>query len=874
MFQQHNRLLNRSRKNMIISSLLLAFCAACSPVDTTSTVAGFPTIARTGERDSVEESTTEISTVLRGSSSNITVLASATDSGASALTAQPSFENSSNTQSTFEPTKASLNPDQTLSAASPLAEFSLADQVGITLPPTTSDKSSDALKIETVVSQPPVGSSTASSSGPAIAPQSATNRISIRTPATGATSIAPVQFARVFKKGEIAATPELFAAGIDTTAQQVTVKSRWPDGSAKHAIFAVALPWNSNSVYGFRNKANQGPEDNFLSIAKMQILLSGFDVQIDVKSSTGVKVSTKLSSLVASGALDRVWINGPQMVQFVLADHSAARKFDFGFDSNKSLRPLFHVTVWPTLNLVKARVILENSNAEALQDINYSVDVYTSTGGSTSAYSESNVTHVLGSRWTREYSNKPVSIASINHNLAYLKDTFAFANYDTNVQIPSATVQEWVGRWNAAPKGLYAAGNWIKYMPTTGGRADIGLLPTWTLLWLYTGDNGLYQMTYGNAELAMSWPVHFRESKSTVLFDQKRNIAGLGRTITADSRPSLYLATGNVFVNYNYTTPADKLKIVGPNSTGNGWYPDMSHQPDPFSALYTVNGDFWLLEQMWFWSGWNIFQTANGGAQRFDSRGPFANSAGISDQTRGDAWGIRSRATTAFLSPDNSDEKLYFERITNEAINLWEGTRAVAAKNTTSAEYKWGYQFASQRNRVYGNVDFQPMNFWDYGNDRVLQGIGYDPVAIKAGVSPWQQNFLIVSLGRAGEMGFDVGALMKWNAKQFESALNTSTVAPWLLGAYAIPLVDSKSGGFYPNWQGTVAAMGSVAQTAEREFKNWVPNLDSGYPQFASAASAFLTSYYSSSLPENFFRDNVRNVSNYSTNPKWNILPR
>lgn len=708
---------------------------------------------------------------------------------------------------------------------------------------------------------------------PAVSISSTSNLMAVTTSASGGTSAAPVQFARVFKRGEIMQSPVVKSNGQSLNQQQVTVKSRWPDGSVKHAIFGLVLPWGGQFELSFSDGSIGTSQQPPLTSQRIKELVGSFDLQADFKSSATM-VSIKLSDLINAGALERIWVDGPHMIQFVLTDHSTARRFDFGFDSNRSLRPIFHVTVWPNLKSVKVRLIVENSNPEVLQDVTYAVDVFTPGQNATSLLRETNVTHSLGARWTREFHNIAPTPISINHNLAYLKQTGAFANYDTAIKISPAAVTEWTNSWRAAPKSLFAQGNWVKYMPTTGGRHDIGLMPTWTLLGLYTGDAALAQMSYGNAELAASWPMHFRESKSNLLFDRKNSVPSLGRPISLDARPSVYLTAGNAFINYDYTAAPDKLKVVGVNAGGNGWYPDVAHQPDPFSAVYILTGDFWLLEQLWFWTSWNSFQSAIGGANRFDSRGPLATSAGIVDQTRGDAWGIRTRTITAFLSPDDSPEKAYFTRIAEEAFTMWEGTRNISGQNNKSPEYVWGQQIGSQRYKVYATQSAVPVNHWDFGNDRAVVSSGYDPTVVKAAVSPWQQHFLIVCIGRAGELGFNVSSLLKWNAQYFESTFNNGGVAPWLLGVYTVPQVDARTSTYFPNWQATIAAMGTEAQTAESYFKRTVPNIDSGYAQFASAASAYLNPFYNSASPENFFRDNVRSVSDHSGNPKWRILPR
>lgn len=852
----------------VISLYLCLFLGSCGEIGQGSNVGSGVSASKLAAAP-LGERASDAYVVLNGTSDNTVLAASVGPLSTTAIDAPASSQGSTIVASVVTPlVTPSSTPVITPIVSVPI-DINNSVTTGTTVtPPTVSDPQIAQSNPEVTQTLPIPVTTPKSIPNPA-------NVVKIVTAKDDLLGASPVDFARIFKRGEIFGSPELRVQGQPLLVQQSMVKSRWPDGSVKHAIFSATMP----SAGAHQVTFIDGPIIKFAATAfdsaRLTALLGGFDIQADLRSSTGAVASIKLSDFVAANAVDKVWIDGPQMIQFVMADHSVKRQFDIGFDQFRSLRPIFHVTVWPKTGHVRARLIVESSNTEALQDQSYSVDVFRTGNTPQLLMRESQKVHPLGSRWTREFFNKPRPLASIDHGLAYLASSGAIANYDPAIKIPTSALQQWASSWSAAPKSLWASGNWVKYMPTTGGRHDIGILPTWTLLWLYTGDPALYQMNYGNAELAASWPMHFREGKAGAVFDRKSAVPALGRVVTPDSRPSLFLAAGNAFINYDYTNFTDKLKVVGANAGGEGWFADVAHQADPFSALYMLTGDFWLLEQMWFWSSWNSFTGAIGGAPRHDSRGPNPWSAGIVDQTRGEAWGLRTRATTAFLSPDDSDEKRYFWRVTVEALTMWEGTRSMPSSYKSSQEYQWGQTIGASRYLIYGNRNAVPLNHWDFGNDRAVVSSGFDGKTVKAAISPWQQHFLIVAIGRAGDMGFDVSNLLRWNATYFESTFTSGVkAAPWLLGGYAYPLVDSLSGSYYPTWGATIAAMGTVADRAESDFRTNLTSIDSGYGHFASAASAYLSPFYSSRVAENFFRDNVRKVSDYSSNPKWAMVPR
>src|SRR5262249_28373135 len=142
--------------------------------------------------------------------------------------------------------------------------------------------------------------------------------------------------------------------------------------------------------------------------------------------------------------------------------------------------------------------------------------------------------------------------------------------------------------------------------------------------------------------------------------------------LSITARPTVFLHSGNSYINYQYTDPADKIVPIGSMSDG-GWIADVAHQPDYFSPVYTLTGDYFYLEELYFWAAWRAASTNWTNAYPY-GRGPTGDTGGIYDEVRGDAWTLRNRAQTAFLAPDGIPEKTYFTRLTNDAIAVWEGT--------------------------------------------------------------------------------------------------------------------------------------------------------------------------------------------------------
>ena len=68
------------------------------------------------------------------------------------------------------------------------------------------------------------------------------------------------------------------------------------------------------------------------------------------------------------------------------------------------------------------------------------------------------------------------------------------ANYDQTVSVPESVLASFQSRWDSSGKEPMDTGLILPYMPTTGGRDDIGLLPNWSATYLLTQDSRLKEI--------------------------------------------------------------------------------------------------------------------------------------------------------------------------------------------------------------------------------------------------------------------------------------------------------------------------------------------------------------------------------------------
>jgi len=605
----------------------------------------------------------------------------------------------------------------------------------------------------------------------------------------------PVQLGRTFIQGEIPNFPEAVVSG-SSVLTQADVKTRWPDGSVNHAILSFlipSLPETGTITVSFRNQSS-GNNAGFLS--QNQLLEANFDFEATT-SLTSADHSTALASaraLLEAGAYT-YWLRGPVATSIILADHSAPRSFDIGFDGYKSLRPIYHATFYPTLNKVRVRFIGEIANTEALKDIAYSLELTLGHASPIRVYSRADFIHTCNSRWTKEFwlGGAPARFA-INHNLEYLTLTGAVPNYDTGVTIPQATIESLDHAWSAAPKEIGEAGLLTPAMGTAGAREEVGPLPGWHTRWLYSGDSRLQEIALRNTELAAQWPVHFREGRAGGVFDRIGTAGAIGRVVSLQNRPTFYSLNLTQTSALGMNNSSDRVTPVGA-CTHQGWVPDRAHQPDLFSVPYLLTGDYFYLEEMQFLASYTAAHVNP--IPGDEGRGPHG-SYGHIDPSRGVsnlAWPLRNRAVTAYLTPDTQVEKSYFRTLLFDAIAAYEGMFALPTSTfpgyspAAMRTYGAGVGSACRRGPGLGVIPCSPLGHFDLGTagpNGILSAsnIVYGTTANTAyqAAAPWMHYDLIHALERATRLGFPGERLLQHASRAVFGQLTEPGFNPYLIG--------------------------------------------------------------------------------------------
>ncbi|GAA4279233.1 T9SS type A sorting domain-containing protein [Aquimarina mytili] len=719
----------------------------------------------------------------------------------------------------------------------------------------------------------------------AISVQNQDNKLIITEINNVTTNKYPVQIGRPFVKGEITDFPEAVIDGT-TILTQADVKNRYEDGSVKFAIISFLIPTleaNASVTVTFQNQVS----GQNIPLTKQQMLDSSYDFDAVIELINGGVVNASARQMLQNN--DYVyWTQGPIATTVIIADHSnqetslghAVSKYDIGFDGHRSFRPIFQATFWPGIHKVMVRFIGEVSNTESLQDVVVN-DIILKTGltSPTIQYdlpiTKSPLKMYVGSRWTKKYwiNGQPSDIV-INHNLEYLIKTKYLPNYDVTKTIDFNRITSNYTTWSSS-NDIYDHATWQRAMPTTGGRMEIGPYPTITSDWFFTWTKKATDVAYGHADLAAAWPVHFREGNITRggvtrYFDRDKTTQAIGKPISVIGRPTL-MVNGTYYINNTSvgTKAIDFLNIVGDWASNaydadavdyQPWVPDAAHTPDPFSVQYMLSGDYFYLEELYFWASYHSLNEAPIAPW---GRGLTGAYGGIQGQIRGDAWVFRNRIRTALLSPDHSPEKTLFTDLIHDAIALWEGQRnVIGSTHQSDPMWNWG-------NTVAKTHEPSPLKHWNNGTSaRATDPL--DVTKVSTGTAPWEHAFLLFAIGQAQEIGYAVEGIREWFAPYMIEQMTTSGYNPHLIAAYSAP-VQNQNGEFFQDWLSAQDAYLSDFNIEDR-FNTTINWGSDSYPHYALGAMAMIADLPGAGDAWTWIQSKV--LSSTEGNPKWAILPR
>ena len=562
------------------------------------------------------------------------------------------------------------------------------------------------------------------------------------TAATVQTKV-PVTFGQVFAPGHLSATGSLVGRFDDGTMLplQIDIKALHADGSVRHAIISAVLP--SLGANATRTMSLLRTSATAASAGNVAALLNaGFNASFNA-TIAGVRYTASADELIRTAA-PTAWLNGSTANEW----HISAPLKDSAGNTHPHLTARFAVRWYDAIKQARVDVIIENNWAyeAAPQNLIYDAEVLV---GGNAAYTKPAMEHYHHARWRKVFWwNGATPEVNVKHNTAYLIASRAVPNYDRSLQIPESVLQSLASRWTGSKIEPMGTGLAATYMPQTGGRDDIGLLPQWATVHLLSMDRRARDVTLGTAELAGSFSAHYRDKKT-------------GQPVSLIDYPYMTLVgrPGDA------VNPATKLSEAFPacaTSTAckSPYTFDVSHQPAFAYLPYMLTGDHYFLEELQFWGMYNVFNANPGSGYRENIKGLLKP-----EQVRGQAWALRTLAEAAYITPDGDRLKEHFNRILDSNLD-W---------------YNANYSNNAQANKLGIIVNGYALG---YENGR--------------GIAPWMDDFFTAAVGHAHDLGFaKATTLLKYKAK-FPIQRMVGDGACYIRGAmYSMLVRDSASSPFY-----------------------------------------------------------------------------
>jgi len=630
---------------------------------------------------------------------------------------------------------------------------------------------------------------------------------------------AVVTFGQAFRKGHFSGGVAGQVGG-KAIPLQADIKRHYDDGSIRFAVI-TARPGDVPAGGEARitlvpgpNRPAAGPE-----VSDAQLLENGFDAVVKLTFPDGtvrrVSARTLLSKRSESPP---TWLRGPLATEWSLR---AAPRDGEGKD-DEDLEVLLDVRAYAGGKRAWVSVAVENCRDTWAGNIRYDVEV---TVGGQKVFERQAVDHARSSRWRKVFWSGWGAAAPqlhVAHDLPYLLSTRALPNYDVTLQLKALRrpVAMTGDNWD-----ILGNGSLTRYMPTTGGRPEIAPYPAWTVRYLLTMDPDAKALVLANGDLAGSWPIHMRSSKTA-------------RVLTIDERPKFWADSRGT------DRPVWKPDRAAPRGQDKPLSPDSAHQPSLAYVPYLATGERYYLDEAQLWAGWCLLATFD--APREGARGL------LRGQIRGDAWSLRNVADAAWISPDGDPIGAYLdEKVRNNIA--------------------WRIE------KMYGPPACNKLGWWGIrtvGDARIQNAANPNWMVI----APWEHDYLMWSLHHLVELGYaDAGKvrdfLLRWRVG---TLTNEPDFDPLLAAPYRMAVGErgedpGKKVTFYEDWK-TVGAEnrrligkgglpnygGSYAYSARGAV---ICGIDGGFPKARDALKAL-----DDRLPG--FRDKL------TAEPSWAIVPR
>ncbi len=298
----------------------------------------------------------------------------------------------------------------------------------------------------------------------------------------------------------------------------------------------------------------------------------------------------------------------------------------------------------------------------------------------------------------------------VHPDIAYLADSGAVARYDVANGVDESLLAR-LATQMAAPAWDTPFGNRgvMQYMPTTGGRFDIGPATGWQAAWLISGDARAAAFATGQAEAAGAVPWHF--------WDPGGGASGTGGWLDTRRWPGFWS---------DPRAGSPPRSLAQPIPTTTGWSTDHAHQPTLAFVPFLLTGRRAFLDELQAAASFAVVGTYPDGRNPEPRLGDVIVVNG--GQVRSEAWTLRELDGAGWISPEDDANTPFL--------------RQAAASN-----WSWLHGQLQRWTALQGQAHGQ------------VPGANGDPTTM----APWQQDYF-ASIAAAGTArgNADARAVLAW----------------------------------------------------------------------------------------------------------------
>jgi hypothetical protein len=275
-------------------------------------------------------------------------------------------------------------------------------------------------------------------------------------------------------------------------------------------------------------------------------------------------------------------------------------------------------------------------------------------------FAQSNIDQFQYQTWHKLiYSNGTPGV-NVQHDTAAMARAGFIENYDPSTGVKSSVIAANTASMHGGKTTLFGAPSFgilgnadiTQYMPTAGGRPDIGPTTQANTIWLMTQNADAQAYALAQADAAGSVPWH--------LYDPTT-----GTYLATTQRPTLWV-DGRGGSSGTTALTQQIPQYYSKDNPGSGWAVDVAHQPDLSYDAYLLTGSRYYLDQLNAQASYDILITTPSARQ--NGQNLVVN--GLT-QVRSQAWNLRQLQEAAFVNPNNSPLKAYFtQAVNNNFINL------------------------------------------------------------------------------------------------------------------------------------------------------------------------------------------------------------